>query len=382
MIDKQLRGDRIIAFAVMIQSLLLVMQTVMIGFFHMSADSTTIYRVVLTAIPMIIAMVIALVRNPVRFIIGYVLVIVLLVFTIAIFPDNTPFVKSQGMRFLLPVVVPSFLCLTVVYDYQVVEDTLYVISWFTMALVLLYVFGFFSGIVFIDSYNMAFSFACVLPFVVFYSHRKIYDKIVCLVLFVLVLAIGARGPALCMALYVILDMFQHKSRGRFFILLFIVVFIILLPLLNNWLFSIGISSRSLNMLLYGDISSDSGRSSLRAYFISKLVEHPFLGIGLFGDRLLEDIPYCHNLILEIVLDFGIPVGGTLLVIGLVKLISIYFKVDSDDRNRILRYFCALVLPFMTSGSYLISSNLAIFLGLCFLINKQNNTYTDEDIAEG
>ena len=57
---KQLQGDFIISFAVMIQSLLIVLQTIMIGFFYMDADATTIYRVLLTAIPMIIAMIILL----------------------------------------------------------------------------------------------------------------------------------------------------------------------------------------------------------------------------------------------------------------------------------------------------------------------------------
>lgn len=380
MTKSQERGDRLIAFAVMIQSLLLVLQTVMIGFFHMDADATTIYRVVLTAIPMIVAMVIALARNPVRFIVGYIVSVVLLLFTMAIFPDNTPYVMNQGLRFLLPVVIPSFLCLTVVYDYDIVERTLYIISWFVMVLVLFYIFGFFTGVVSITSYNMAFSFACVLPFVAFYSHREYYDRIVCFVLFILVIAIGARGAALCMASYVVYDLFQYKSKWRFLLLVVIVAFIVLLPLLNSWLYSIGISSRTLDMLLSGEITSDSGRSSIRKYFINQLVEHPFFGIGLFGDRLLDDVPYCHNVLLEIILDFGIPIGGLLLFVGLIKLISIYFHSDSDNRNILVGYFCALMLPLMTSGSYLISSNFAIFLGLCFLINRQNNLDPNDSVA--
>lgn len=369
MTKRQKRGDQIIAFAVMIQSLLLVLQTVMIGFFQMDADSTTIYRVVLTAIPMIVAMVIALVRNSVRFIVGFIVIVVMLLFTMVIFPDNTPFVLSQGTRFLLPVVFPSFLCLTVVYDYEIVERTLYIVSWFTFLLVLLYIYGFFSGIVSIASYNMAFSFACVLPFVSFYLHRKFYDWIICFVLLITVIAIGARGAALCMASYVVFDLFQHKSRWRFLLLVVIVSFVVSLPLLNNWLQSIGITSRSLDMLLYGDFASDSGRSEIRTYFINKLIDHPFLGIGLFGDRLLEGVVYCHNIILEVLLDFGILLGGFLLVVGLIKLVSLYFKSDKENRNRIIGYFCGLVLPFMTSDSYLISGGFAIFVGLCYLINK-------------
>ena len=374
---QHLRGDRVIAFAVMIQPLLIVLQIIMIDYFHMDANSTTEYRVFLTAIPMIVAMVVALYRNPLRFFIGYAVAVFLLLFTMIFFPDNTPYVTSQGMRFLLPVVVPSFLCLTVVYDYCIVEKTLYVVSCLTMVLVTFYIFGLLSGIVIFEAYNMAFSFACVLPFVVFYSHRKYYDIIACLVLFVLAVAIGARGAALCMAIYVVFDMFQYKNKRRFVILALIILFVVFLPLLYNWLSSIGISSRTLNMLFEGDISSDSGRSVIRAHFINQLNKHPFGGLGLFGDRLLIGEPYCHNLILEVLIDFGIPLGGLLIVIGLIKLISLFLRSDSKNRNRIIEYFCALVWPFMTSGSYLIDSNFAIFLGLCYLINK-NQTKTSDN----
>lgn len=376
MSKQHIRGDKVIAFAVMIQSLLIVLQTIMIGCFHMNADSTTKYRVVLTAIPMIAAIMVALNRNPLRFFIGYAVAVFLLVFTMVFFPDNTPFVTSQGLRFFLPVVLPSFLCLTVVYDFSVIEKTLYVVSWLTMALVTLYIFGIFSGIVVVESYNMALSFACVLPFVVFYSHRMYYDYIVCLVLFVLVVAIGARGAALCMAGYVVFDMFQNRNKRRYVVLTIIIVFIVYLPLLNDWLYSIGISSRTLSMLFEGNIASDSGRSTIREFFINQLYEHPYLGLGLFGDRLYGE-SYCHNLILEVLIDFGIPLGGILLVIGLIKLISLFLRSDSNNRNRIIEYLCALLWPFMTSGSYLISSEFAIFIGLCYLINK-NQTKTSNN----
>lgn len=370
--NKQLRGDRIISLAVTIQSLLVVLQTVLICYFHMDASQTTLYRVVLTAVPMILAIIIAFSRRTTRFVVGYLITIFLLLITIAFHPDNTPFVISQGTRFLLPVVLPSFLCLTTLRDYEVFEKTLYVVSWATLAFVLLYVFGFFTGVFFISDYNMPFSFACVLPFVSFYSHRKYYDWIVCILLFVVVLAIGARGAALCMAAYVIVDLFQHKSKWRIAVLIAVVAFVILLPLINTWLDSVNITSRTLNKLYSGDITTDTGRYYIRRLFLSELADHPLLGLGLFGDRLHDDIVYCHNLLLEIALDFGIPLGFFLIIWGMVKLVSLYRRVDSEKRNQILKYFCALVLPFMTSSSYLIDSNFAIFVGICYLINKERS----------
>lgn len=370
---KQLQGDFIISFAVMIQSLLIVLQTIMIDFFYMDADATTIYRVLLTAIPMIIAMIITIKRNPSRFFIGMIIAFVLLILTIAFFPDNSLYVTSQGFRFLLPVIIPSFLCLSVVYDYSIVEKTLYVISWFSLALISLYVYGYFTGIVHIRGYNMAFSFACVLPFVSFYSHRKIYDYIICVFLFVIVIGIGARGGAFAMAIYVIFDVFQHKSKWRYAILILIMLFIALLPLLEGWFDSIGISSRTLNKMLDDDITSDSGRFGIWGFFWNRLLDQPIIGLGLYGDRgTYGTVPYCHNLFLEILIDFGFIVGGAGILIGLFELIKLYIHSSNINRNNIIKYFSALIVPLMTSGSYLISSDFAIFVGLCFLINKNNN----------
>ncbi len=101
---------------------------------------------------------------------------------------------------------------------------------------------------------------------------------------------------------------------------------------------------------------------------------------MFGDRLYEDVAYCHNIVLEIVLDFGIILGGAFVIIGVIKLITLYCRSDSENRNRIVRYFCALVIPFMTSGSYLINSDFAIFLGLCFLISKQHKAQLNDSVA--
>lgn len=370
MTNKQLRGDRIIAFAITIQSLLVVLQTVLMSFFHMEAEATTVYRVALTAIPMVAAIIVALFRKPSRIILGYVFALLLLFFSAALHPDNIPFIISQGLRFFLPVVLPSFLCLTVVYNYEVIEKTLYEVSWATMALVLLFIFGFFTGVVSITSYNMAFSFACVLPFVVFYSHRKSYDLLACLLLFIVVLSIGARGPALCMIIFVIIDMFQHKSKWRIVVLVIGISFVFLLPLFIGWLDGLGISSRTLEMLMSGEISSDTGRSSIRRYFVNQIFEHPLFGIGMFGDRLLNDVAYCHNLILEIFLNFGILLGAFIVVFGSVKLISIYRKSNSKNKSYIIKYFCAFLLPFMTSSSYLIDGGFAIFVGLCYLYNKE------------
>lgn len=374
MISQQEKGDRVIAFAVMIQSLLVIIQQIMIKVFNMNAEATTTYRVILTAIPMILAIVVSAYRNLVRWVVVYGIAIILLVFTLAFFPQNQPFLVSQSLRFLLPIVIPSFICLTTVYDYNVVEKTLYYISLFTAAFVFFYALSYFRGVFSIDEYNISFSYACLFPMVAIYSHRKIYDILICVIIFIAVLAIGARGPAVFFGVYVVFDLFQLKSKWRFPVLLLIISFFLTLPYLNSWLLSLNLHSRTLQMALSGDFMSDSGRTSIQYYFWRKLWEHPIVGIGLFGDRLLEDVAYCHNVLLEILLNFGVIIGTCIILSGVVAVFFLFTKSDEESRNRILRYFCALVLPLMASGSYLINSELAVFVGMCFLIykSKKNN----------
>ena len=56
--EKSLNTDHYIAFAVLLQSFLVILQQVLIAVFHMPPEATTIYRVVLTAIPLSLAIVI------------------------------------------------------------------------------------------------------------------------------------------------------------------------------------------------------------------------------------------------------------------------------------------------------------------------------------
>ena len=98
--ETRLFGDKVIAFAVMIQSLLLIMQTVMIGVFKMDADATTVYRVLLTALPMILAIVVAYRRNSGRFVIVYGIAVIVLLLTCVLFPQNEPFVNIRHQKFV------------------------------------------------------------------------------------------------------------------------------------------------------------------------------------------------------------------------------------------------------------------------------------------
>lgn len=366
--NKYKRGDIIISMAVMVQPILIIMQHLFIVFFNMSVDATTSYRVAVTAILMLIAIAVSISRRSGIFAIGYFFAFFLLGLTMAIFPDNTPYLAKESTRYLLPVILPSFLCLMCVKDFAIVERVVYIISWVGALLMLLYFIALLIGNSIAMEYNMSISYAALLPMIILFLSRHFWSIIVSVVLFLEVLMIGARGPALYFLIFVILNLLHHRSNKTLFLIIFILIITFVLPQLIDWFSSLGIQSRTINMYQNEMIDDDSGRIGIRRFFIEKIMEHPIVGLGLYGDRLY-DYDYCHNIILEILVDFGLLFGGIIVFSLFFYLIKTYILSSNRDRDILIAYTCALFLPLMTSTSYLIVSNLALLLGVFYLVRK-------------
>lgn len=373
---KDNRGDYIISFAVMMQSLLMLIQLTLIDGFHIEHEVSTTFRVMLTAIPMIIAMMVSISRNMKLWMITLFFVFLLSLYTLAFFPENSEFIMSQGLRFTLPICIPSLLCLCTIKRIEIAETMLYFISWLCVIVVAFYFIQYFRGVFFIDSYDMSFSYACLLPMVVLYARKTKYSVIVSFVLFFAVLAIGSRGAALYYLVFVVFDMFQSKNKWRWVPLILGIAIVVLLPYLPTFFESIGLHSRTLSMFYEGNIDNDTGRGEIAEKCWNDLLnESPILGLGIFGDCAIVGV-YCHNIFLEIMVDFGLIAGAALILFLISKLIRVYSHSIPEYRNKIMQYFCALILPFMTSGSYLISSDFWIFIGLCILIERRNRVSAD------
>lgn len=87
-------GDVCLSITVCIQSLLIVLQQCMVGIFHMEPESTTIYRVFFSAIPVIMSFYFILKRDALFAVGTYIIVLSIMLFHSVIFPDNEPDRKS------------------------------------------------------------------------------------------------------------------------------------------------------------------------------------------------------------------------------------------------------------------------------------------------
>ena len=365
----QKKIDYFISLAVFIQPVLVLLQQVMIDVLMMDPEATTSYRVILSAIPMLLAIYFSFRQKPLCFLITYSIVFSVIIIHSFLFPQNIEFIKTDGIRFLLPIVIPSALCLAAVNSLKVVEDALFHVSCVALFFVIFYVVMFFLGGFIIEKYNMSFSYACLLPMVSFYRRRTLISYVLSLFLLISILAIGSRGAAMVFIAYVVYDILQHDKKYIFLLLGMLLVSFCMLPLLSDWLESVGIHSRTLSLIADGSVAADSGRGDVYEMFFQLLSEHPLLGLGLFGDRVYLDGYYCHNILLEMLLNFGYLGIMLLWPAILMMLLIIYRKSNKCNRNRIVCYSLILIGPLMASHSYLTSPDFGIYCGMMYLINK-------------
>lgn len=371
MSSTETKNDWIIAMGVLSQPIWLLLQHCFIFLFHVDALSATLYRTIMVGFPMVVAIIIAFRRKPTLFFVVYSIVFSLLLLTIALYPENAEYVRLQGTRFLLPVVLPSALCLVCVKDFEIVTKTINVVSWICACLGIVLAVTYFGGVWSHQGYNMSLSYGLLFPIVFLISQRRITNYLISFLLLVFVLAVGSRGALFCFVVFMFFYFLQLRRRSWWsFILLFIVLFLYLnISYIDLWFQSLGISSRTINMYNDDVIVDDTGRSSIQSYFIAQLLQHPFFGIGLFGDRTVPNIAYCHNMFLEILLNFGFIVGGAIIIWLIIFATKGYLRCDDTNKTLLIGCICVFLLPLMFSGSYLIDYSSGVFIGILFLLHK-------------
>lgn len=380
---RELMIDYIITSAVFLQPILILLQQVMIYVFYMPAEDTTSYRVLFTAVPMSVAILLSIFRKPRLFLISYSVALLLIFLTTIFFPANNEYLFSNSIRFLLPVVLPSALCLMSIRNYEIVERIMYYCSIVVAFEVLFIAYFFFMGVVSIDRYNMTFSYGCLMPMIVLFSKKKFVSMALSLSLFIVVLGIGSRGANVFFVIFVIGNLLMNDKKKMIWIILLVIIFIFLLPYLADIFESYGISSKTLRRLDEGTLSESNARDYIWDFYLNMLLEHP-MGIGLYGDRVYLDSAYCHNILLEILLNFGIFGGSFILLFLSFYCIRLFNLSTRLQQNKIWLYLMAFVAPLMLSESYIQSNTFFVAVGLMYVLEQERRspwqTYSTEGIV--
>lgn len=216
-----------------------------------------------------------------------------------------------------------------------------------------------NGTMVVRQYSLSFGYAMLLPVIVFLylyiKHKKIYYLIFSFVGGVLIFTNGSRGALLMLALFIGLMMISNivespKASYKILkigsiIVLILILFVFgetLLRSFVNFAQDLGIQSRTLDLLLSGDISSDTGRDVIWAAVIDAIKNGGIFGHGVFGERPyvfpIHYAAYSHNIVLELVCSFGIIGVGVCIFLIVGTLRMIFFCKDTQMREIFIIFF--------------------------------------------
>lgn len=209
-------------------------------------------------------------------------------------------------------------------------------------------------------YSMSIGYAILIQSLIvfdwFLESKKIHRLLLVAFDIVMILSIGSRGPIISIAFFVVLELFFsniNKNKRLVIIVMFTIstalfllfykeVMTLLLDVTNK----MGINSRSLNMLINNALD-DTGRNNIYAEAMSKIFEKPILGWGICCGRLNNLYP--HNLFLEFMLSFGIPLGLILsIIVVFVAFKGLTKKNIIDKKLAIIMISESIILLFSDS----------------------------------
>lgn len=141
---------------------------------------------------------------------------------------------------------------------------------------------------------------------------------------------------------------------------------------------VGDDSSFIGRVIYGGANKSSGRDLIWLEAVRIISENPLTGIGMGMDRdylgYLSTGGYVHNLILEVLMNFGIIFGTIVLTLYMIPIIKLL--KNSKDIVVVMTIWSLIamyIVRLFVSGSYLNSSfELLILLGIALSNKKTEN----------
>lgn len=287
--------------------------------------------------------------------------------------------------------LPAYLYVSSIVNFKNFEYIMYKVAelsfFFTIIILISVLFGLGESI----EYSMGLSYYLLFSLIIFtekfIEKYNIIDFIKILTTFILIVLLGSRGPILCFVVYYFLKKYNFKDtlniRGiasKVFTLFLILVLIfnyryflrVIYDFFNNYF---NVRSRTIELLI-NDIYHSSGRDIIYSNMIASIHSHPFFGVGIAGDRAImgDSALYAHNIILEILVSFGIIIGSVMIVLLLFLITYAIIKSDSKMYNIIIIWICIGFISLLFSESYLREINFWIMLAILIKTSRGKNLY--------
>ncbi|MBU5294113.1 O-antigen ligase family protein [Anaerosalibacter bizertensis] len=389
-VNQNIIEDKKISIALMSYFAILTVQYFILGYFNLRktsyAGNIQLLSKIIVGIFYLIALPIVLKRNKREFISVYIVSILIFLFNYMFFIDNRIYLKN--------IIFPYFFtCLpALIYSYSI-NDWSVLKGVMKKTSILVFITGstiavmVFVKIISIGTYSMPLAYYMLLPTIVYmdellekFSFKSLFISMMSLFV---ILALGSRGPIMCIGVFTILKVINiskdlnYKTIAIYLMitaigLIVLFYFDTILESLYNLLLNFEIRSRSIELFLKDEIDL-SGRDRLYEKVIQEIKNNPISGIGLAGDRSVINGTYAHNIIIEILANFGIILGGALLLSLIFISFKALFTSNKYVSNFIAIWFSIGFIHLMVSSSYITDLKFWIFLGLISRFVKDNKT---------
>ena len=374
--DKQMRDDLRLAIMALCQPVLTIFQGLLIGYGVTSADNSTIVRAVLSALLVFTALPVILKSKPDLFFISYIIVGLLVFLEWLCFPVNRPLIISNSVRFIFPILIPSFLAIPCMkYPIEALNKGLLIISWLIIIETVFFVIIMLFPHSLEMEYDMGTGFSILVAAIYCITKQDFKYYLISFGLTIVILLFCSRSPILAIAIFAVYYFFIEKRKSKMAILLMpvLILIVVLIKPILLYTQSLGLDSRTISMFLEGDIESASGRDFIYPIVIKGLEDNPILGVGIYGDRLLYpsdniSTAYPHNLFLEILVQYGVFFGSIFIIVIFLPIFRIW-RIKQDYRILFMVIAIGCLVPLIFSGSYLVSPLFATYMGFCYFINR-------------
>jgi len=280
-----------------------------------------------------------------------------------------------------------FLCVYIM-DFKTLEKTLF----FSASVVLLFDFLLIQSPLYLrmiteykyGGVGAVFSYSVLFPGIVF-MHMSKKIKILIVPSLVAVYLIGIYGSnrmaLLSYIIYLLYSIFLENGKLTvkkiLMILAFLITSILLLWNLKSiavWLINMlgkeNYTPRILSLLSSNSFFSNSARNDITSFFISKALSfHGLIGYGVNGDRVINTLynhQYAHNIIIQILIEFGI-IGGSILIILMIGMVVNVVKRKTVYNNILPVIFFTQIFALFISGTFWTSNFFWMFIAVCLSV---------------
>ena len=305
-------------------------------------------------------------------------------------PDNTLLLE---MVFDFPIIVLPYLFIGYVYDVERLFKPMYLLSVASILVQAFYVFFIIPKVATnLDGVedHMAAAYA-TLPHVlliVWYTlkNTKAFNFIMSIMSFIVLFAMGTRGPIifalLFIALYLLYILFRNtKKTAKLLVITVFSIILINIEAIINYL-SIFVERAGGSMRVFdimdqfeiGEDISSLAKIEIINTLIDSIQSNWLTGLGMGGDRLIIG-GYAHNLLIELLVSYGY-IGGIAFFIALCLLI---YKANNKTSNEYEKSFLLLLviigfISLFISNSYLQNPWFFFLIGYSLRLLYKRTSY--------